>query len=55
MFLTKILAFYQKEFRKRVSSHIWQPSNIFCNPAIFNERERNRKRLHPKPLNPLIK
>jgi len=38
-------------FRKRVSSHIWQPSNIYGNPATFNKRERNHERLHPKPFN----
>ena len=38
-------------FRKRVSSHIWQPSNIYGNPATFNKRERNHERLHPKHFN----
>jgi len=42
---------YRKLFGKRVSSHIWQPSNIYGNPATFNKRERNRERLHPKPFN----
>jgi len=38
-------------FRKRVSSHIWQLSNIYGNPATFNKRERNRERIHPKNFN----
>ncbi len=40
-----------KIISKKSFSHIWQPSNIYGNPATFNKRECNREHLHPKHFN----
>ncbi len=49
-FLLGFLLAFEFMFRKRVSSHIWQTSNIYGNPATFNKRKRNRERPHPNTL-----